>query len=211
MVSPDIERLACTPEPIDRARLNEGAIIPYGCTTEHIFQAMKDFVDFLGYINGQLHANGYDRMEGMLLPANFSSLVGEFLGAAIPKYCPSLVRNTYPSNGHPDLLVRGRYPNNSAQHAPDGIEIKASRYQRGWQGHNPEDVWLLIFVFDANGRLDSANGIPPRAFRFIGVLGAALTREDWQFSGRSAASRRTITASVKRSGFTKMSTNWIYR
>jgi hypothetical protein len=38
-----------------------------------------------------------------------------------------------------------------------------------------------------------------------------LKKEDWKFSGRSATSRRTITASVTPSGFAKMEANWIYR
>lgn len=34
---------------------------------------------------------------------------------------------------------------------------------------------------------------------------------DWSESGRSATSRRTPTASVLLSGYTKMAANWIYR
>ena len=47
-------------------------------------------------------------------------------------------------------------------------------------------------------------------FRFVKVVGAKIERADWQFSGRSETSRRTITASVKRSGYDKMQANWIY-
>jgi hypothetical protein len=81
----------------------------------------------------------------------------------------------------------------------------------GWQGHNPEDVWLMVFVFEANSSRDEAHAIEPKPFRFVKVVGASLQRSDWQFSGRSQTSRRTITASVKRSGFEKMEANWIYR
>jgi hypothetical protein len=103
------------------------------------------------------------------------------------------------------------YPEDSILHAPEGIEIKASRHSSGWQGHNPEDVWLLVFCFDSNTSRDAGRGIDPRPFRFLKVVGALLAKQDWQFSGRSATSRRTITASVKRSGFEKMEANWIYR
>jgi hypothetical protein len=48
-------------------------------------------------------------------------------------------------------------------------------------------------------------------FRFLKVVGAQLTEQDWLFSGRSETSRRTITASVTTSGFQKMEANWIYR
>ena len=39
------------------------------------------------------------------MPANFSSMVGEFMSATIPKYCKTLAKNTY-HNGHPDLVAR---------------------------------------------------------------------------------------------------------
>lgn len=58
------------------------------------------------------------------------------MGSRIPKHCPSIVKNAY-HNGHPDLIPAGMFPNNAVQHATEGVEIKASRYLRGWQGHNP--------------------------------------------------------------------------
>ena len=68
----------------------------------------------------------------------------------------------------------------------------------------------MVFCFDANTSRDVGQGIEPKPFRFIKVVGAKLLKSDRQFSGRSATSRRTITASVKRSGFDKMEANWIY-
>jgi hypothetical protein len=150
------------------------------------------------------------RLESFLMPANFSSMVGEFMAAAIPKYCKAILKNRY-HNGHPDLVPQGHYPGDSVLHGPEGIELKASRHLSGWQGHNPEDVWLMVYVFDANSSRDEALGIEPKPFRFVKVIGARLKKSDWQFSGRSSTSRRTITASVKRSGFEKMEANWIYR
>ena len=88
---------------------------------------------------------------------------------------------------------------------------KASRYPRGWQGHNAEECWLLVFVFDSNRPVDSGNGIGPKPFRFRSVYLGQLTREDWKLSGRKEGSRRTITASVTKAGFDKMFANWIYQ
>jgi hypothetical protein len=144
------------------------------------------------------------------MPANFSSMVGEFMAAAIPKYCKTIIRNKY-HNGHPDMLPTGHYPGDAILHGPEGIEIKGSRHLKGWQGHNPEDVWLMVFVFDSNTSRDAGLGISPKPFRFVKILGALLEKADWKFSGRSATSRRTITASVTPSGFDKMEANWIYR
>jgi hypothetical protein len=150
------------------------------------------------------------RIETILMPANFSSIVGEFMGVMIPRYCSTLVKNRY-HNGHPDLIPAGKFENDAVQYTHQGIEIKASRYERGWQGHNPENVWLMVFVFDSNRPEDAAKNVPPKPFQFVEVVGAKLTKRDWTFSGRSAASRRTITASVTESGYRKMTRNWIYK
>lgn len=185
-------------------------MIPYGCTVEHVSAAMSDFLGFLGFINGQLNREGISRLEAFLMPANFSSIVGEFMSAMIPKHCPTLARNRY-HNGHPDLLPKGMYHGDAHLHASEGIEVKASRYAGGWQGHNAEDVWLMVFVFEANRVTDADRGIPPRPFRFLKVVGAKLSVSDWKFAGRSGTSRRTITAAVKPSGCARMEANWIYR
>lgn len=205
-----LEAAACTPRPVGAKDFNRAAVIPYGVTVEHVRLAMNEFIDFLGFINTQLHTRDIPRLEAMLMQANFSSMVGEFMSAAIPKYCRTIVKNQY-HNGHPDLVPAGRYPENSILHGSEGIEIKGSRYVRGWQGHNVEDVWLLVFTFDSGTPRDEAKGIAPKPFRFRLVAGAAIEKADWTFSGRTGESRRTITASVNRSGYNKMLANWIYK
>lgn len=127
----DLELLACTPTPIDPAGFNPNAILPYGLTTNHIAAAMTDFLNFLGFINTRLNAEQIPRLESIMMSANFSSLVGEFMNAGIPKYCTTMVKNKY-HNGHPDLIPSGMFPDDAVQHASEGIEIKASRYDRGW-------------------------------------------------------------------------------
>lgn len=207
---PSKEAAACRTVPIDENSFNPNADLPYGLKIDHVRKAMQEFNDFLGFINQQLHTKRIPRMESFLMPANFSSMVGEFMGAAIPRYCKTIARNTY-HNGHPDLVPKGMFPGDSILHATEGIEIKASRHLRGWHGHNPEQVWLTVFCFDANSSRDEGQGIAPKPFRFVKVIGAQLEKADWKFSGRSSTSRRTITASVTRSGFEKMEANWIYR
>lgn len=207
---PSVGELACTPVPFDRTNFNPVAIIPFGLTIQHIEKAMQEFRDFLGFVNVQLHSKQMLRLESMLMPASFSSMVGEFIMAAIPKHCDGLVRNGH-HNGHPDLIPAGMFPANSKQYADKGIEIKGSRYTSGWQGHNPEACWLMVFVFDSNCPKDDAQGVPPRPFRFTLVAGAELGKSDWSYSGRKGASRRTITAAVTAVGCAKMKANWIYK
>ncbi len=206
----EIELAACTPHPVHPAGFNPQTKLPYGLTSAHLQAAMNDFTNFIGFINLQLHARELERLESMLMPANFSSIVGEFMASSIPKHCPTLTKNQH-HNGHPDMIPKGRFPNDAVQHADEGIEIKGSRYLRGWQGHNPEDTWLMVFVFDSNRPADMAKGIVPRPFKFVMVVGARLTKEDWIFAGRSETSRRTITASVTKSGYEKMMANWVYQ
>jgi hypothetical protein len=206
---PSMEAAACDPAPIDPSGFNPGAKIPFGMKPEHVRKAMQEFIDFLGFINRQLLTKKMERLESFLMPANFSSIVGEFMAAAIPKHCKTVIRNKY-HNGHPDLVPTNHYPGNAILHGPEGIEIKGSRHLSGWQGHNAEDVWLMVFCFDSNTSRDAGLGNDPKPFQFIKVIGAKLEKADWQFSGRSETSRRTITASVKRSGFDKMESNWIY-
>jgi hypothetical protein len=68
----------------------------------------------------------------------------------------------------------------------------------------------MMFHFDSNTSRDKGKGIDPKPFRFKGVYAAKLEKEDWTFAGRSVTSRRTITASVNRSGTGKMRANWVY-
>lgn len=206
----DAERVACTPIRPKARHFNPNARIPFGVTVDHVRSAMEGFCDFLGFVNGTLHEKGLVRFETMLMPANFSSIVGEFMTSNIPKACPSIVKNRY-HNGHPDLIPANAHHNDMLQHGTEGIEVKGSRYLRGWQGHNAEDAWLMVFCFASDRPVDLAEGAPPKPFRFVLVCGAQLRRSDWKFSGRSETSRRTITASVTRSGYDKMMANWIYK
>ena len=205
-----IEKAACNPEPVDQSGFNGKCELPYGLTCEHIRRAMVDFTEFIGFIDTALHDKGMPRFPSFLMPANFSSMVGEFMHIGIEKYCPTLVKNKY-HNGHPDLIPAGRFDGDAVQHSAEGIEIKASRYEKGWQGHNAEACWLMVFVFESSRPSDKEKRVPPSPFRFVAVYGAQLLQDDWKFSGRSGTSRRTITASVIDSGYAKMVANWIYR
>lgn len=204
------------PAPVNPSGINPDCEIPYGVTPEHVLTSLADFVDFLGFMNRQLITKVVPRLETFLMPAAFSSLVGEFMNVRIPRFCANVVKNRY-HNGHPDLIPAGHFRNNATPHSTIGIEVKGSRNRSGWQGHNPENVWLMVFVFDANSANDEAEAVKkdrepvPRPFRFVEVLGAQLEFEDWQFADRKGASRRTITATVKPSGYAKMAANWIYR
>lgn len=204
------------PVPVNPKGVNPDCEIPYGVTADHVYSSLADFVELLGFMNRQLITKEVPRLETFLMPAAFSSFVGEFMNVRVPRFCAEVVKNRY-HNGHPDLIPIGQFPNNAVPHSTVGIEVKGSRNRSGWQGHNAENVWLMVFVFDANSANDETNAVKEgkqpvaKPFRFVEVLGGQLEIEDWQFSGRSETSRRTITATVKPSGYAKMAANWIYR
>ena len=117
-----LEYAACNPESVKIEHFNQDAQIPYGVTIEHMWSAMNDFISFVGMINSRLHENGTPRFESMLMPANFSSIVGEFMTANLPKHCEGIVKNHF-HNGHPDMLPAGRFPDDSIQYAHEGIAL----------------------------------------------------------------------------------------
>ena len=219
------------PVPLNPLGFNNQAVLPCGLTVESIHKAMVEFVGFLEFLNIQLQTRRLPRLECLMMQANFSSLVGEFMVRSIPKYFPGIVRNRY-HNGYPDMVPSRHYLNDAVQRGDVGIEVKASRYLRGWQGHNAEDGWLMVFMFSlacgadvpdedtgdpiATSVAQAAGATPSRPapaqpFQFERVAAAHLVNSDWTFSGRSATSRRTITASVNESGRQKMNANLVYQ
>jgi hypothetical protein len=201
---------AYIPMPLNPDAFNPSAYLPYGLQVAHLAAAMHGFLEFLGFINAQLNSRDMTRLELLLMPASFSSLVSEFMAESLPKYCETLVRNRYP-NGHPDLIPKGMFPDDRVQYSQEGLEVKSSRYAGGWQGHNPERVWLMVFQFITGSVSDRRAADQARPFAFLGVYAAQLELDDWNYSGRSASSRRTITASVNASGMQKMRGNFVYR
>ena len=122
-MSSKLELEACTPRPVSLDGFNPNAVLPFGLTTEHIHNAMNDFIRLMRVANVQLHSEGIQRLETILAPANFSGMVGDFMAATIPNYCAGLARNMY-HNGHPDMIPRGRFENDSVQYAHEGLRLK---------------------------------------------------------------------------------------
>lgn len=71
-------------------------------------------IDFIGFINQQLNGRKIERLETMLMPANFSSIVGEFMTSTIPKHCPTIAKNGY-HNGHPDMVRTAAFVRSTAR------------------------------------------------------------------------------------------------
>jgi hypothetical protein len=81
-------------------------------------------------VNEQLYARGMERLEATMMPANFSTMVSEFMNTNIPEHCPALVQNRY-HNGQPCMIPARRYLQDAVQHGHQGIETKSLCYLSG--------------------------------------------------------------------------------
>lgn len=181
--------------------------LPYGLTHTAVVDAVNDIYAYLHAINRASIDYGYERLDDFMQRAAFSGLLSDLAVRAMATASehegatPGLRANRR-HNGRPDLVPRGAYPGDAVLAGEQGIEVKASRALRGWQGHNIEDGYLMVVQFtpdiDTMPVYDRAPTVINR------VMVARLEQADWTFSGRGAGSRRTPTASVNPSGYTKL-------
>lgn len=158
-------------------------------------------------MNKFLVDKGYDRFEETLAGATYSGVISELIVQSLSKQSATLVANQW-HNGRPDLVPVGQYGDKGVLRGDDGVEVKASRYESGWQGHNLESGWIMIFQYRID--LDTHPVVDREPTRFERVLCARLEEDDWSFSGRREGSRRTITASIRKSGTDKLAAKPIY-
>src|SRR5437762_9266175 len=111
---------------VDSSKFNPDIHLPYELRIEDISLAMQDVYDFFFDVNAHVLSKGLDRMDDMVRPAIMSGLLSDMLTASVAKHSRTLTVNRY-FNGHPDLVVRGIYANDSAKAGTDGVEIKTTR------------------------------------------------------------------------------------
>lgn len=181
--------------------LNQQAALPYGLTIGAIVCAANETYNVFRGINNYLETNNQSKLETMLLGNTVSGIISEMVVKHIAKYAPSLEANTK-IGGHPDLLPTGRYLDHTILNGKYGLEIKVSQHSGGWQGHNPEAGWLMIFRYCLD---------PEYSIIFTEILCAKLEETDWTFADRKEHSRRTPTASINKTGMEKLRDNQIYR
>ena len=89
------------------------------------------------------------------------------------------------------------------------LRLRQVKQPSGWQGHNPERGWIMVFRYAIDIETEPPENRMPT--RFVEILAAELMPEDWSFSGRKGNSRRTPTASILKTGVEKLRSNVIYR
>lgn len=188
--------------------INYQATLPYGLTVDEVIAAVQAAYNFFYEVNGFLVERGYSRLEELLLGNAFAGLLSEVMVKEIDRASGALVRNTK-VGGYPDLLPVGRYEEPAVLRGEHGIEVKFSKQRGGWQGHNPEAGWVMVFRYAIDTETQPPQERQPT--EIVQVLTANLKLEDWNFSGRSGTSRRTITASINRHGVHKLRSNPVYQ
>ena len=171
--------------------INQHVNLPYGLCVNEVELGVSETYRLLHGINDFLIGGGFRPLEELLLGNSFSGIISEFLVKNIARVSKTLDANLK-VGGHPDLLPKGQYSSNFVLKGDEGIEVKTSIQRGGWQGHNPEDCWLMVFRY-AIGVQSNGETLP---LTFLEILCAKLLRSDWSFSGRKGASRRTPTASI---------------
>jgi hypothetical protein len=192
---------------IDASKLNPDAVLPYNLRLEDFRMAMQDVYDFFYDVNGLLLARGLERLDEMLRPAIMSGLLSDMLTASMAKHSRSLTQNDY-FNGHPDLLVKGVYANNSVRAGVEGIEVKTTRHKGGAvDTHGARDQWMCVFVYQVDNETEPATKRAPVAFTevYIGKVSIA------EFRKNPRGPLGTRTATLNRAGIAKLRTNWVYR
>jgi len=192
---------------IDATKFNMDADLPYELRLKDFEIAMQDIYDFFYDVNSHLAKKGLQRLDDMLLPAIMSGVLSDMLTASMAKHSRVLKENQYP-NGHPDLIVRGVYQDNSVKSGTEGIEIKTTRKSGGAvDTHGARDQWICVFVYDVGTESEPANDRKPMTFTEV-YLGK-VTVEDFRKNPRGELGTRTAT--LHRDGIKKLRENWIYR
>ena len=194
------------PTKLDPRYVSPRVILPYELRVNEVEKAVAETYRLFHGLNDFLEGGGFRPLEQLLLGNSLSGIISEFLVKNIASASASLEANMK-VGGHPDLLPRGHYSSNLGLKGHEGIEVKSSIQRGGWQGHNPEDCWLIVFRY-AIGEQDKGESVP---LTFLEILCAKLDRSDWSFSGRKGTSRRTPTASITASGVEKLRRNFLYR
>ena len=194
------------PTQLDPRYVNRRVSLPYGLRVDEVEKAVAETYRLLHGLNDYLVQAGFHPLEELLLGNSLSGIISEFLVKNIARASVTLEANLK-VGGHPDLLPKGHYSSNLVLKGEEGIEVKSSIQGGGWQGHNPEDCWLMVFRY-AVGEQEDSSTVP---LTFIEILCAKVERSDWAFSGRKGSSRRTPTASITASGVEKLRRNFLYR
>jgi hypothetical protein len=192
---------------VDETKFNGKAVLPFELRLKDFAMAMQDVYDFFYDVNVGLVERGLQRLDDMLRPAIMSGLLSDMLTASIAKHSRTLTENCY-FNGHPDLVVRGVYPENCVKAGSEGVEVKTTRKAGGAvDTHGARNQWMCVFVYKVDNETEPAREREPMTFTEA-YLGQVSTKD---FRKNPRGELGTRTATLHRQGIEKLRQNWIYR
>lgn len=193
-------------EVVDKSKFNTAAALPYQLRLADFEIAIQDVYDFFYDVNNLLIERGLRRLDDTLRPAAMSGIISDMLTASLAKHSRTLVENEH-FNGHPDLIVQGKYPNNSVRAGTEGVEIKSTRKKGGAvDTHGAREQFMCVFVYETDHQTEPASERHP--MRIIEVYLAHVTESDFRKNPRGELGTRTAT--LDRDGIKKLRQNWIY-
>src|SRR5436190_7096158 len=190
-----------------RECFNQSAVLAFQLRLEDFEIAIQDVYDLFYDVNTGLLEKGLERLDDFLRPAIMSGLLSDLLTASLSKHSRALTQNNY-FNGHPDLVVKGIYPNDSIKAGTEGVEIKTTRKSGGAvDTHGARDQWMAVFVYESDNATEPARERAPMTFSEIYL--AHVTVADFRKNPRGELGTRTAT--LHREGVIKLRENWIYK
>jgi len=199
--------MTVTRNQVAESAFNKTAKPPYELRLEDFKLAMQDVYDFYFDVNSHLVEKGLDRLDDMLRPAIMSGVLSDMLTASLAKHSRTLVENLY-FNGHPDLVVRGKYSNNSIKAGEHGIEIKTTRKAGGAvDTHGARNQWMCVFVYEVDNQSEPVSARRP--LRFTEIYLGKVSVNDFRKNPRGELGTRTAT--LHADGIAKLRKSWIYR
>jgi hypothetical protein len=192
---------------IDTDAFNPAAALPYELRLKDFEIAMQDVYDFFFDVNKLLQAKGLKRLDDTLRPAAMSGLISDMLTASMAKHSRSLVENQY-FNGHPDLVLRGKYAKDSVKAGTAGVEIKSTRKAGGAvDTHGAREQSMCVFVYRVDCTTEPATQRKPTEFTEVYI--GRVTASDFRKNARGELGTRTAT--LHKEGIRKLRANWVYK
>lgn len=197
--------------PIQRQRVPTAGFtptptLPYELRLIDFESAMQDVYDFFFDVNSFLIGKGLPRLEETLRAANLSGTISDMLTVSLAKHSRTLVQNRF-HNGHPDLIVQGRYPGDSVKAGEHGVEIKSTTKKGGAADtHGARKQWMCACVYRVDKTTEPAVDRAP--LKFTEIYLAEVDPEDFRKNARGELGTRTAT--LDRYGLQKLREHWIY-
>jgi hypothetical protein len=192
---------------VDETKFNPDLAYPYALRKMDFISAMQDVYDFFADVNDNLAGKGLQRFDDMIRPAAMSGMLSDMITDSMANHSRALTSNLH-HNGHPDLIVRGRYPNDKIAAGSEGVEVKATRKPGGAvDTHGGRDQTLCVWVYEVdNDRNKSIYEREPLRFREIYIADVSVS--DFRHNERGTLGTRTST--LHKAGLVNFRRGWVY-